>query len=78
MKSDKVNMKNAEHFAAYTNQILNGITSIYMGMDDVVINADDTENFPRITRTLEVHKIVLSYNEDGICRLQFFQKRCRR
>ena len=73
VKSEKVNIENAEHFATYVNRILNGITSVYMPLDDVLNEPDDTGNAPKIVGTLEIHKIVRSFNEDGICKLQFFQ-----
>ena len=36
VKSGKVAIKNAEHFAEYSDTILSGITSLYMPIDEVL------------------------------------------
>ena len=58
VKSGKVSIANAEHFAAHADAILNGIKSLYMPIDEVLEEAEDIEKLlPRIDGTLEVHKI---------------------
>ena len=74
VKSGKVSITNAEHFAAHADAILNGIKSLYMPIDEVLEEPEDIEkSSPRIDGTLEVHKIARSFSTDGVCKLEFFQ-----
>ena len=74
VKSGKVSIKNAEHFAAHADAILNGIKSLYMSIDEVLNEPEDIEkSSPRIDGTLEVHKIACSFSTDGVCKLGFFK-----
>ena len=40
--SEKVSIKNAEHFACYADLILNGITSLYMPLEEILTGPDCT------------------------------------
>ena len=63
VKSGKVSITNAEHFAAHAGAILNGIKSLYMPIDEVLEEPEDIEkSSPRIDGTLEVHKIARSFS----------------
>ena len=74
VKSGKVSITNAEHFAAHADAILNGIKSLYMPIDEVLEEPEDIEkSSPRIDGTLEVHKIARSFSTDGVCKLEFFK-----
>ena len=58
VKSSKVSIANAEHFAAHADAILNGIKSLYMPIDEVLEEPEDIEKSSlRIDGTLEAHKI---------------------
>ena len=49
VKSGKVSITNAEHFAAHAGAILNGIKSLYMPIDEVLEEPEDIEkSSPRI------------------------------
>ena len=74
VRSGKVSITNAEHFAAHADAILNGIKSLYMPIDEVLEEPEDIEkSSPRIDGTLEVHKIARSFSTDGVCKLEFFK-----
>ena len=73
VKSGKVAIKNAEHFAEYADTILRGITSLYMPIDEVLEEPEDIDtSSPKINGTLEVHKICRSFLVDGVCKMEFF------
>lgn len=72
VKSGKVIIRDAEHFSSYANSILNGITSLYMPLEEVLTEPEDITTAPKIHGTLEVHKIERSFNADGVCKLSFF------
>ena len=74
-KWGKVPITNAEHFAAHTDAILNGIKSLYMPMDEVLEEPKDIEkSSPRIDGALEVHNSARYFSTDGLCKLEFFKK----
>ena len=60
-------IKNAKDFAEYANKIINGITSIYMPINDLLTEPDNIENAPKIPETLSIHKVTRVFNEDNIC-----------
>ena len=72
VKSGKVSIKNAEHFAVYAGSILNGITSFYMPVEDVSGRARNVNSSPIIPGTLEFHKIARLFSTDGICKMEFY------
>ena len=43
VKSGKVFITNAEHFAAHADAVLNGIKSLYMPIDEVLGEPEDIE-----------------------------------
>ena len=74
VKSGKVSITNAEHFAAHADAILNDTKSFYMPIDKVLEEPEDIEkSSPRIDGTLEAHKIARSFSNDGVCKLEFFK-----
>ena len=73
VKSDKVSITNAKHFAAHADVILNGIKSFYMPSDEVLEMPEDNEKLsPRTDGTLEVHKIACFFST-VVCKLEFFK-----
>ena len=69
MLTGKVSTKNAEHFAVYAGSILNGITSLYMLIEEVL---EEPDSSLRITGAMEVHKISRTFLTTGICRMEFY------
>ena len=65
-------IKNAKDFAEYANKTISGITSIYMPINELLTEPDNTENAPKIPETLSIHKVTRSFNEDNICFIGFF------
>ena len=64
VKSGKVAIKNAEHFAEYAD---------YMPIDEVLEEPEDIDtSSPKINGTLEAHKICRSFSVDGVCKMEFF------
>ena len=57
VKSEKVSIKNAEHVASYVDSILNGITSLYMPLEEISTELESVSKAPKIPGTLEVHMI---------------------
>ena len=72
VRSEKVNISSAKHFASYADGILTGIKSLYMAESDVLNEPADIESAPKIRGTLQVHKITHTFNEDGVCKLDFY------
>ena len=35
--------------------------------------AQDIEKSPKIPRTLKVHKVLRTYNEDNVCKMEFYK-----
>jgi len=68
VKSGKVQINDAESFAEYADNTINGIKSLYLPESHVFDEPDDIENAPRIVGTLEVHKVVREFNDDGVCK----------
>ena len=62
MKSEKVTIADAKHFASYADSILNGIKSLYMPSEEVLIEPASVENAPKQAGTLEVHKVRRRFN----------------
>ena len=60
--SNKCLIKNGKDFAEYANKTINGITSIYMPINDLLTQPDNIENAPKIPETLSIHKVTRSFN----------------
>ena len=71
--SNKCLIKNAKDFAEYANKAINGITSIYMPINELLTETDNTEKAPKIPETLSIHKVTRSFDEDNICFIDFFR-----
>jgi len=69
----EVQINDAESFAEYADNTINGIKSLYLPESHVFDEPDDIENAPRIVGTLEVHKVGREFNDDGVCKLKFFK-----
>ena len=70
--SNKCLIKNAKGFAEYANKAINGITSTYVPINELLNEPDNIEGTPKIPETLSIHKVKRSFNEDNICFIDFF------
>ena len=61
--SYKCLIKNAKKFAEYANKTINGITSIYMIIYELLAGPDNIENAAKIPETDSIHKVTRSFNE---------------
>ena len=73
VKSKKCVIEGAKDFAQYADSIIKGINSIYMAEADVMQEPSDISEAPKIPGTLKCHKIVRTFNEDNVCKLEFFK-----
>ena len=70
---NKCLIKNAKDFAEYANKTINGITSIYMPINELLMEPENIENTPKILETLSIHKVARNFNKDIICFIDFFR-----
>ena len=73
VKSGKCVINSPREFAEYSQQIVTGITSLYMPESEVGEEPADVMNAPKIATTLQVHKVERLYNKDQVCLLRFYQ-----
>ena len=59
--SNKCLIKNAKGLAGHATKTINGITSIYMPINELLIGPDNIENAPKIPETLSIRKVA-SFN----------------
>ena len=62
--SYKCLIKNAKKFAEYANKTINGITSIYMIIYELLAGPDNIESAAKTPETYSIHKVTRSFNED--------------
>ena len=60
-------------FAGYANKIINGISCLYLAENEIMAEPQDIETSPKIKRTLKVHKVLRTYNEDNVCKIEFYK-----
>ena len=60
-------------FAGYANKIINGISCLYLAENEIMAEPQDIETSPKIKRTLKVHKVLRTYNEDNVCKMEFYE-----
>ena len=70
VQSEKVSIKNVEHFTFHADSILNGIRSLYMPL--VLTEPESASKVLKILGTFEVHMIRRTFNSDGVCKLEFY------
>ena len=61
--------------ADYASKIINGISCLYLTENEIMAEPQDIETSPKITRTLKVHKVLRTYNEDFLTSLLTKQTR---
>ena len=63
----------AKDFAVYASKIINGISCLYLAENEIMAEPQDIETSPKIKRTLKVHKVLRTYNEDNVCKMEFYE-----
>ena len=59
----------AKDFAKYANKIVNGISCLYLTENKIMAEPQDIKTSPKIPRTVKVHKVLSTYNEDNVCKI---------
>ena len=73
VKSKKCLINGAKDFAEYADKIINGISCLYLAENEIMAEPQDIETSPKIKRTLKVHKVLRTYNEDNVCKMEFYE-----
>ena len=73
VKSKKFVINSAKDFAEYANKIINGISCLYLAENEIMEEPQYIETSPQIPRTLKVHKVLRTYNEDNVCKMEFYE-----
>ena len=61
-------------FAGYANKIINGISCLYLAENEIMAEPQDIETSPKIPRTLKIHKVLRTYNNEGnVCKMEFYE-----
>ena len=63
----------AKDFAEYASKIINGVSCLYLAENEIMTETEDIETSPKIPRTLKVHKVLRTYNEDNVCKMKFYE-----
>ena len=63
----------AKDFAEYANKIINGISCLYLAENEIMTEPHNIEMSPKIPRTLKVHKVLRTYNENNVCKMEFYE-----
>ena len=54
----------AKDFAEYAKKIINVISCLDLVENEIMAEPQDMETSPKMPRTLKVHKVLRTYNED--------------
>ena len=73
VKSKKCVIDGAKDFAEYADKIVNGISCLCLAENEIMAEPQDIETSPKIPRTLKVHKVLRTYNEDNVCKMEFYE-----
>ena len=72
-KSFKVQITSPQCFANYADKVIHEIQCVHIPMDEIMEQQADVANGPTIDGTLWIHMVKRVYNEDDICKLEFFE-----
>ena len=61
----------AVDFAEYANKIINGISCLYLTENEIM--AEPHDFVTKIPGALKVHKVLRTYNEDNVCKMEFYE-----
>ena len=73
VKSGKIHINGAKSFAEHADHCINNITSLYLPLQNVLEEPDGIESAQKIPSTLQVHRVVRNFNDDGVCKLKFYR-----
>ena len=59
--------------AEYVNKIINGISCPYWAENEIMAEPQDIETPPKLPRTLKVQKVLRTYSEDNVCKMEFYE-----
>ena len=72
-KSNKCGINGAKDFAEYANKIINGISFLYLDEYEIMAKPQDIGTSPKISRTLKVHNVLTTYDDDNVCKMEFYK-----
>ena len=64
-------INSAKDFSEYANKIINGISCLYLAENEIMAEPQDIKVPPKIPRTSKVCKVLKTYNEDNVCKIEF-------
>ena len=73
LKSKKCVINGTKDGADYASKIINGISCLYLTENEIMAEPQDIETPPKIPRTLKIHKVLKTYNEDNVCKMEFYE-----
>ena len=73
VKSGKVLIEDAKSFAEYADITIRNIKSLYLPLDDILLEPSEIDLAPKIKLTLEVHCVRREFTIDGIAKLKFLK-----
>ena len=71
VKTQKRVIDGAKDFAEYANKIINGISCLYLTENEIM--AEPQDFVTKIPGALKVHKVLRTYNEDNVCKMEFYE-----
>ena len=60
-------------FAEYANKIINDISCLYLAESKIMAEPHDIKTSPKFPKTLKAHKVLRTYNEDNVCKMEFYE-----
>ena len=72
IKSKKCVINGAKAFAEYATKTINGISCLYLVEKQIMAQTHDIQTSPKIPRTLKFHKVLRTYKEDNICKMELY------
>ena len=73
LKSKKCVINGTKDGADYASKIINGISCLYLTENEIMAEPQDIETPPKIPRTLKIHKVLKTYIEDNVCKMEFYE-----
>ena len=73
VKTQKRVNDGAKDFAEYANKIINGISCLYLAENEIMAEPQDIETLTKIPRSLKVHKVLRTYNEGNVRKMEFYE-----
>ena len=71
--SGKCVINTPKEFADHVEKSVKGVTSLYLPVEDVLVEPDDIEVSPKIPETLQVHLVKRHFDQRNVPYLEFFK-----